>query len=206
MSHRSRLRKLAAVLGVPTAYFYCDDDNFALLLIRYAALGDSAKERVLALCIGVSGRSRERPAHLNQSPSCMSKDWIVSPCLRTIAHVLSGFPAYDSPRGLRGAVLQFRRYPRLSQSQLTRFGTCVLNRLSQCRMLPLHCLAPILLKCCRFFGRRRVSLVNTNDALATFQAFLDLPIDPFTGSGLVSEVCTSVTEQRSIFSRMFRLM
>lgn len=49
--------KLAAVLGVPTAYFYCDDDNFALLLIRYAALGDSAKERVLALVSELVGEA-----------------------------------------------------------------------------------------------------------------------------------------------------
>lgn len=41
--------KLASVLGVPAAYFYCDDDKLAILLVRYTSLGCDAKDRVLAL-------------------------------------------------------------------------------------------------------------------------------------------------------------
>lgn len=41
--------KLAGVLKVPAAYFYCDDDQLAVLLIRYSALDSSAKEQVQAL-------------------------------------------------------------------------------------------------------------------------------------------------------------
>ncbi len=39
--------KLAKVLGVPTAYFYCADELLATLLIVVNALDDSDKTRVL---------------------------------------------------------------------------------------------------------------------------------------------------------------
>lgn len=41
--------KLATVLGVPAAYFYCDDDRLADFLILYSTLGDNQKDRLLAL-------------------------------------------------------------------------------------------------------------------------------------------------------------
>lgn len=49
--------KLAAVLGVPVAYFYCDDDKLAMLLVRYTVLGDDAKDRVLTLVSELMGET-----------------------------------------------------------------------------------------------------------------------------------------------------
>ena len=49
--------KLASVLGVPVAYFYCPDDKLAVFIVRYAALGEDAKDRVFAL---VSELNEER--------------------------------------------------------------------------------------------------------------------------------------------------
>jgi transcriptional regulator with XRE-family HTH domain len=40
--------KLAATLGVPVAYFYCDDDRLADFLIHYSILGENQKVRLLA--------------------------------------------------------------------------------------------------------------------------------------------------------------
>lgn len=40
--------KLANVLGVPAAYFYCGDDKLAEFLIRYAALGEGQKAKLMA--------------------------------------------------------------------------------------------------------------------------------------------------------------
>ncbi len=40
---------LAAALHVPVAYFYCDDDRVADLLILCAKLGDAQKNQLLAL-------------------------------------------------------------------------------------------------------------------------------------------------------------
>jgi transcriptional regulator with XRE-family HTH domain len=39
---------LAFVLGVPVAYFYCDDDRLADLLVRYSTLSEQAKESVFS--------------------------------------------------------------------------------------------------------------------------------------------------------------
>ncbi len=41
--------RLATILKVPVAYFYCDDDQLADLLINYAALSGSAREQVQCL-------------------------------------------------------------------------------------------------------------------------------------------------------------
>lgn len=38
---------LAFVLGVPVAYFYCDDDRLATLLVQYAAMSDTGKDKLL---------------------------------------------------------------------------------------------------------------------------------------------------------------
>ena len=50
----SLAEKLADVLKVPAAYFYCDDDQLAVLLIRYSVLGSSAKEQVQTLVANLS--------------------------------------------------------------------------------------------------------------------------------------------------------
>jgi transcriptional regulator with XRE-family HTH domain len=38
---------LAFALGVPVAYFYCDDDKLAALLVQYASMADAAKDKLL---------------------------------------------------------------------------------------------------------------------------------------------------------------
>lgn len=48
---------LATVLGVPAAYFYCDDDRLADLLIRFASLGESQRDRLLAFASELSVHS-----------------------------------------------------------------------------------------------------------------------------------------------------
>lgn len=50
----SLAEKLADVLNVPPAYFYCHDDKLADLLIRYEALGSVAREQVQALIVSLS--------------------------------------------------------------------------------------------------------------------------------------------------------
>jgi len=50
----SLTEKLADALKVPAAYFYCDDDQLAVLLIRYSVLGSSAKEQVQTLVANLS--------------------------------------------------------------------------------------------------------------------------------------------------------
>ncbi len=40
--------KLASALRMPVAYFYCDDDRLADLLICYAAFDESQKDQLLA--------------------------------------------------------------------------------------------------------------------------------------------------------------
>lgn len=42
-------QKLAAVLRVPVAYLYCDDDRLADLMLDYTALNPCNKDKVLAL-------------------------------------------------------------------------------------------------------------------------------------------------------------
>ena len=41
--------RLALVLNVPAAYFYCDDDRLAGFLVRYGAMDCDGRERLLAL-------------------------------------------------------------------------------------------------------------------------------------------------------------
>lgn len=38
---------LAFVLGVPVAYFYCDDDELATLLVQYAALSNADRQKLV---------------------------------------------------------------------------------------------------------------------------------------------------------------
>ena len=45
---------LAAALKVPVAYFYCEDDRLADLLVRYTSLRKAQKEQLLALAIELS--------------------------------------------------------------------------------------------------------------------------------------------------------
>ena len=49
--------KLASTLRVPLAYFYCDDDRLADLLICYAAFDKSQKDQLLAFALKLSGRT-----------------------------------------------------------------------------------------------------------------------------------------------------
>lgn len=46
--------KLADALKVPAAYFYCNDDQLAALLISYVALNPSAREQVQVFVAGLS--------------------------------------------------------------------------------------------------------------------------------------------------------
>ncbi len=50
----SLAEKLADVLKVPAAYFYCDDDQLAALLVSYAALDPTAREQVHAVVANLS--------------------------------------------------------------------------------------------------------------------------------------------------------
>lgn len=45
------VQKIAAVLEVPTAFLYCDDDKLAGLLLKLGELSSGDLERV-AVCIG----------------------------------------------------------------------------------------------------------------------------------------------------------
>jgi len=47
-------QKLAMVLKVPVAFFYCDDDRLAEILILYAAFGDNQKNQLLMHVQGMS--------------------------------------------------------------------------------------------------------------------------------------------------------
>ena len=49
---------LAAVLKVPAAYFYCDDDRLAEFLIQYHGLDQGGKRKLLALANELSSQSR----------------------------------------------------------------------------------------------------------------------------------------------------
>ena len=49
--------KLAAALGVPAAYFYCDDDRLADFLVRYTTLKEEQRNQVLTLVSELSGRT-----------------------------------------------------------------------------------------------------------------------------------------------------
>lgn len=50
----STAEKLAAVLQVPVAYFYCVDDQLADLLVRYAGLESNDQKQVLELARALS--------------------------------------------------------------------------------------------------------------------------------------------------------
>jgi transcriptional regulator with XRE-family HTH domain len=39
--------RLAAVMRVPTPYFYCEDDELAGLILKFSALGKAQKRRLL---------------------------------------------------------------------------------------------------------------------------------------------------------------
>ena len=41
------LARLAAVMRVPTPYFYCEDDELAGFILKFAALGKAQKRRLL---------------------------------------------------------------------------------------------------------------------------------------------------------------
>ncbi|MDO9435315.1 hypothetical protein [Hydrogenophaga sp.] len=45
---------LAKVLKVPVAYFYCDDDRLAELLVQYGRLDRNGKSKVLAFAAELS--------------------------------------------------------------------------------------------------------------------------------------------------------
>lgn len=44
--------RLAAVLKVPAAYFYCEDAELAEVIVRFASLGKAQRKRVIALMTG----------------------------------------------------------------------------------------------------------------------------------------------------------
>jgi transcriptional regulator with XRE-family HTH domain len=44
--------RLAAVLKVPAAYFYCEDAELAEVIVRFASLGKAQRRRVIALMAG----------------------------------------------------------------------------------------------------------------------------------------------------------
>lgn len=50
-------RILAAVLKVPVAYFYCEDDRLAEFLVQYQGLAESKKREILALAAELSSTS-----------------------------------------------------------------------------------------------------------------------------------------------------
>jgi transcriptional regulator with XRE-family HTH domain len=41
--------RLAAVLKVPAAYFYCQDSELAEIIVKFAALGKAQRKRVMSL-------------------------------------------------------------------------------------------------------------------------------------------------------------
>ena len=43
------LTRLAAVMGVPVPYFYCQDAELAGVIVKFVALGKAQKKRLLAL-------------------------------------------------------------------------------------------------------------------------------------------------------------
>ncbi|MDD5298521.1 MAG: helix-turn-helix transcriptional regulator [Rhodocyclaceae bacterium] len=47
------VQKMAAALGVPTAYLYCDDDRLADLLLKLGELSGSDLERVAAYIMDI---------------------------------------------------------------------------------------------------------------------------------------------------------
>lgn len=45
----STIEKIAAVLNVPTSYFFSEDDRLAQILLLYASLSDQQKDELLSL-------------------------------------------------------------------------------------------------------------------------------------------------------------
>ena len=43
------LTRLAAVLGVPVPYFYCEDAELAAVIVKFSALGKAQRKRLLGL-------------------------------------------------------------------------------------------------------------------------------------------------------------
>ena len=43
------LTRLAAVMGVPVPYFYCEDADLAAVIVKFAALGKAQRKRLLGL-------------------------------------------------------------------------------------------------------------------------------------------------------------
>jgi transcriptional regulator with XRE-family HTH domain len=52
---------LAFVLGVPVAYFYCDDDELATLLVQYAAMSDAAKVKLHKFASALPSSAAQAP-------------------------------------------------------------------------------------------------------------------------------------------------
>lgn len=48
-SPRSAAEQVSTVLDIPLAYFYCDDDRLARLIIAYWSLNDAGRSEVLDL-------------------------------------------------------------------------------------------------------------------------------------------------------------
>lgn len=53
------IEKLAELLGVPMAYFLCDDDQLAELVLRFAALDAAGRTRLLALAAAAADQAPE---------------------------------------------------------------------------------------------------------------------------------------------------
>ena len=47
------LMLLGAVLAVPVAYFYCEDSDLAVLVLRFAALSKAQRKKVMGLIEGL---------------------------------------------------------------------------------------------------------------------------------------------------------
>jgi hypothetical protein len=43
------LTRLAAVMGVPVPYFYCQDAELAAVIVKFAALGKAQRKKLLGL-------------------------------------------------------------------------------------------------------------------------------------------------------------
>jgi transcriptional regulator with XRE-family HTH domain len=41
------VERLAGVMQIPTSYFYCDDDELALLILKFSRLGRAQRKRLL---------------------------------------------------------------------------------------------------------------------------------------------------------------
>jgi transcriptional regulator with XRE-family HTH domain len=55
------IEKLAAMLGVPMAYFLCEDDRLAELTLRFAALDEAGRAHLLAVAAQLAESSPRSP-------------------------------------------------------------------------------------------------------------------------------------------------